>query len=202
MMVVTIFLAAGDIFDAAFLEDRKRMVPGVDFSKAPLLMPAKLLQLRANMELLDRQLCDGRAFLLGDSPSLADFSAYHPHAFLQRHATTRRLLDGLDALASWLERVAAIGHGTRTELDAKDAIEIARAARPAPLAIPGPPLEVPGLAPGAAVVVLPEEPGSGSVAGELLASSVHEIAIRRRSERAGELVVHFPREDYLVVRAR
>ena len=36
--------------------------------------------------------------------------------------------------------------------------------------------------------------------GELLATSVHEIAIRRTSERAGELVVHFPREDYVVVR--
>ena len=30
---------------------------------------------------------------------------------------------------------------------------------------------------------------------------LHEIAVRRDSERAGELVVHFPREDYLVVRA-
>lgn len=40
------------------------------------------------------------------------------------------------------------------------------------------------------------------VSGELLPSSVHEIAIRRHSERVGELVVHFPREDYLVVRAR
>ena len=49
-------------------------------------------------------------------------------------------------------------------------------------------------------VVMPEEVGSGVVHGELLASSVHEIAIRRRSERAGELVVHFPREDYLVVK--
>jgi len=37
--------------------------------------------------------------------------------------------------------------------------------------------------------------------GELLATGVHEIAIRRTSERAGELVVHFPREDYVVVRS-
>jgi hypothetical protein len=48
---------------------------------------------------------------------------------------------------------------------------------------------------------MPEEPGSGMVVGELQPSDVHEIAIRRRSERAGELVVHFPREDYLVVPA-
>jgi hypothetical protein len=39
------------------------------------------------------------------------------------------------------------------------------------------------------------------VGGELVASSVHEIAIRRRDDRAGEVVVHFPREHYLVTPA-
>ncbi len=34
-----------------------------------------------------------------------------------------------------------------------------------------------------------------------IATDVHEIAVRRQSERAGELVVHFPRQDYMVVRA-
>jgi hypothetical protein len=43
--------------------------------------------------------------------------------------------------------------------------------------------------------------GSGAVRGELLATGLREIAIRRRAERAGELVVHFPRKDYMVVRA-
>ena len=72
--------------------------------------------------------------------------------------------------------------------------------RPAPISDPPAPLPE-GLAPGDPVVVLPEETGSGTVRGELLASGVHEIAVRRRSERAGELVVHFPREDYLVIKA-
>jgi hypothetical protein len=58
-----------------------------------------------------------------------------------------------------------------------------------------------GLAYGDAVLVMPEEVGSGPVTGELVPSDVHEIAVRRTSERAGDLVVHFPREDYLVLRA-
>jgi hypothetical protein len=29
---------------------------------------------------------------------------------------------------------------------------------------------------------------------------VHEVAIRRRDDRAGEVVVHFPREHYMVRR--
>ena len=75
-----------------------------------------------------------------------------------------------------------------------------RAATPAPLA--GEPAPLPdGLRVGDDVAVIPEEVGSGVVRGELLATGLHEIAIRRRAERAGELAVHFPREEYLVVRA-
>ncbi len=177
------------------------MVPDRDLSKADRVVPAKLLQLRANLDRLERQLSDGRPFLLGDRPSLADLSAYHAHRFLEAHPTTRALLRGLRHLPAWMQRVAKIGHGKRTELDAKDAIAMARSAAPAP--IEGETVPMPeGLAPGDAVVVVPEEPGSGTVAGELVATGVHEIAVRRRSERAGELIVHFPREDYLVVRAR
>ena len=44
-------------------------------------------------------------------------------------------------------------------------------------------------------------PSSGAVSGSLAASGLHEIAVRRVGERVGEVVVHFPREDYTVVRA-
>jgi len=202
MMSVTAFLGLGGLFDEDFVEDRKKMLPGVDFSKAGVVLPAKLMQLRANLDRLERQLADGRLFLLGGArPSLADLSAYHAHNFLRLHERTNELLEPLRSVPPWLERVAAIGHGERSEMDAKDAIAVAQGAEPAPLSEePAPPPE--GLAVGDPVVVLPEESGSGHVAGELLESGVHEIRIRRQAERAGELVVHFPREDYLVIRAR
>ncbi len=200
MMVVTIMLGAGGTFDEAFVEDRKKMLPGADFSKAKLLVPAKLLQLRANLDLLERQLADGRAFLLGAAPSLADLSAYHPLPIVRALPAFRGLLDPCPRLGAWMDRVAALGHGKREELDPKEAIAIAREATPAPP--PADPVPLPaGLAWGQRVAVLPEEPGSGVVVGELAPSDVHEIAIRRRSERAGEIKVHFPREDYLVVPA-
>ena len=59
---------------------------------------------------------------------------------------------------------------------------------------------------------VPPRPGRGAVkarlaeilrvdhAGELVALSVHEIALRRTDPRAGEVVVHLPREHYLVTR--
>ncbi len=198
MMAVTIFLGSGGLFDDDFIEDRKKMLPGADFSKAKLIVPAKLMQLRSNLDRLEMQLGDGRPYLLGDQISLADLSAYHPHRFLDANPATKALLDPLVHVRAWFERIGAVGHGERRELDAKDAIAIAHDAKPAPLADSAPLPD--GLSLGDAVVVMPEEPGSGVVAGELVASGLHEFAIRRQSERAGELILHFPREDYLVIK--
>jgi glutathione S-transferase len=200
MMAVVAFLGLGGTFDEAFLEDRKKMAPDVDFSQLPRVVPAKLLQLRANLDRLERQLADGRPWLLGAAPSLADLAAWHPHAFLTRHPVTAELLAELEHVPAWLARVEAIGDGERSEWTAEQALEAARDAAPA--AIEGPAAPLPeGLEVGKPVVVVAEESGSGTVAGELLASGVHEIAVRRRSERCGELVVHFPREDYLTLAA-
>ena len=199
MMAVLIFFGSGG-FDEAFVEDRKKMAPGLDLERVKKIVPAKLLQLAQNLERLEAQLRDGRAFLLGAAPSLADLAAYHTVYFLKARPVTAALLAPHARIGAWLERVAAIGHGDRKELDSAEAVAIAHDATPVPFE--GTPAPLPdGLAYGDRVVVLPEEVGSGPIAGELVPSDVHEIAIRRRSERAGELVVHFPREDYLVVRA-
>ncbi len=203
MMAVTVFLGLGGTFDEAFIEDRKKMAPQVDFSQAPLIVPAKLLQLRANLDRLEHQLGDGRRFLLGDAPSLADLSAYHPIRFLDRHPLTQPLVEPLSHVPAWMARVAQIGHGKREEMGAKQAIAIAREATPAAPPEAAHAADLPeGLKLGDPVVVLPEEYGSGHVTGKLVASDVHEIAVARRAEQAGDLVVHFPREDYLVVRAQ
>ncbi len=198
MMAVGVFLGSGGLFNDEFIEDRKLMAPDVDFSKAKLIVPAKLMQLRSNLDRLEQQLSDGRPYLLGETLSLADLSAYHAHRFLEVNKDTALLVAPLENIKAWLDRVAAVGHGERSELDAKDAIAIARDATPESARESAPLPD--GLAIGDSVVVMPEEPGSGTVPGELVASELHEFAIRRQSERAGELVVHFPREDYMVVK--
>ena len=47
--------------------------------------------------------------------------------------------------------------------------------------------------------MLHDEYGSGTVSGALAPSGLHEIAIRRETERAGTVVVHFPRDDFTVI---
>jgi glutathione S-transferase len=200
MMVVTLMFGLGGVFDEDFVEDRKKMLPGVDFSQARHLVPAKRLQLAAQLDLLERQLAQRGPFLLGDSPSLADLAAYHPLLPVRLHPDLQSLLEPVAVVRAWMDRVAAIGHGKPEELEPEQAVAIARDASPA--AFDGEPAPLPdGLAYQDPVVVLPEEAGSGSVTGLLLPSDLHEIRIQRQSDRAGELVVHFPREDYLVVRA-
>jgi glutathione S-transferase len=200
MMGVMVFFGEGGLFDEAFVTDRKKMAPGLDEARIKTIVPAKLLQLTQILERMERQLADGRAHFLGERVSLADLAAFHTTNFLRAHPTTAALLAGYPNLNAWLDRVAAIGHADRKELDSADAIAIAHDARPAPFT--GEPAVLPdGLAYGDPVAVMPEEVGSGAVTGTLEPSDVHEIAVRRTSERAGDLVVHFPREDYLVIKA-
>ena len=199
MMAILAFFGIGGVFPEDFVADRRNTMvpPGQDIDRAAMILPTKLTQIRANLDRLERMLADGRRFLLGDEPTLADLSAFHPLMALGLHARTAALLTPLRLVPAWMERVRAIGHGTRSDLGAADAISIARDATPAQFA--GDPVLPDGMALGDAVVVLADEYGSGVVAGQLAASDLHEIAVRRVTARAGEVVVHFPREEYAVV---
>jgi glutathione S-transferase len=201
MMAVLAFFGLGGVFPEEFVEDRKKTMvpPGMDLARTPILLPTKLAQLRAKLDDIERQLGDGRPFLLGAEPCLADFSAFHPVMMLQLHPRTAALLGPLKQVPVWMARVRAVGHGRPSPLDSGEAVAIARDAEPA--RYEGEPVPPDGLSLGQRVVVLPDEFGSGNVVGELAPSGLHDIAVRRRTERAGEVVVHFPREDYSVVAA-
>jgi hypothetical protein len=189
----------GGIFPEEFVEDRRKTMvpPGANLDATKAIVGTKLVQLRSNLARLEAQLAGGRAFLLGDEACGADLSAYHPLLFLGREPRTAPLLEPYPRVRAWLARVQALGHGKREEIDVAEALAVARDATPAPFA--GEPVLPDGIALGTPVVVLPDEYGSGNVAGTLAPSGLHEIAVRRQTERAGEVVVHFPREDYIVV---
>ena len=199
MMVVLAYFGIGGVFPEEFVEDRRKTMvpPGMNLEGTKAILGTKLVQLRSNLARLEAQLEDGRAFLLGDEACGADLSAFHPLMFLSAHPKTAALLEPYRRVREWMARVRAIGHGKREEIDAAQAISIARDAAPAVFS--GQPVLPDGIPLGTPVVVLPDEYGSGNVAGALAPSGVHEIAVRRRTERAGEVVVHFPREDYSVV---
>jgi glutathione S-transferase len=201
MMAVLALFGIGGFFPEEFVEDRRRTMvpPGQSLEQTKLILSTKLTQIRANLDRLERQLADGRAFLLGSEPCLADLSAFHPLLLVLAHPRTAALLTPLRRVPAWIERVRAIGHGKPAPLGSAEAIAIARETTPA--GFEGEAVVPDGMRLGQRVVVVSDEYGSGNVAGTLAASGLHEIAVRRDSERAGELVVHFPREDYSVIAA-
>jgi len=184
-----------------FVEDRAKMFEGgLDVGRMVQELPAKRDQLRAKLDILERQLGDGRPFVLGARASLADFSLYHPIFALRALPATAAALEPFSAVLAWADRIAGFGHGTMQELSSAAAVEIARAATPQ-TGSSSDPDDPNGRLPGERVSVVHADFGRDPVVGELVASSVHEIAIRRRDERAGEVIVHLPRERYVVLPA-
>jgi hypothetical protein len=182
-----VFGKLGDAVPAAFVEYRRKLMGGGDFGALIRAAPLFAEQLRAQLQLLEAQLADGRAFLLGPEPSLADFAAVHPVWFLRAIPPAAAALVEFAAIRRWAERCAALGHGRRSEIAPADALAVA----------PGEPN---GLVAGDRVAVVPDDYGFDPVAGELVAADVHEVAVRRSSPETGEVVVHFPRAGFRITK--
>jgi glutathione S-transferase len=194
-----VFAKIRDAVPKEFIEDRTKMMGGGDFAAFVAAAPAFAEQLRAQLQLLEAQLADGRRFLLGAEPSLADFAAYHPVWFLRSVPPAAAALAEFAKLGAWAGRVAAIGHGRRSEIEPAAALALAREAKP--LAAAGVAKGEPGgLVEGERVTVVPDDYGFDPVEGELVAADVHEVALRRASPETGEVVVHFPRAGFRVRR--
>jgi glutathione S-transferase len=201
--VAVIFGQMADQVPKEFIDDRTKLMgngarfdPGAMKAAVPLMKES----LRAQLDWLETTLADGRAFLFGSKPALADFATYHPIWFLESYyPPAGELLAPYRKLAGWCARVKTIGHGKPSPMDKKEALEVARSATPAttPEADPGEPN---GLRPGDRVAVMADDYGRDAIAGEVVCSSAQEIAIRRTDPLVGEVVVHFPRAGFLVMR--
>ncbi|WP_293371940.1 glutathione S-transferase family protein [Nevskia sp.] len=148
---------------------------------------------------LDQQLA-AMPFLLGDAPTLADFCMFHPVWFIRSNAGVAPQLDAFKSLMAWFERIRALGHGSASVWTAAEAIAHARAT-PEVQPPDGPLLEPEGVRVGSSVTVAATDYGVDAVVGRLIHASVFEIVIKRTDERAGEVIVHFPRAGFRVTPA-
>jgi len=197
--VPVIFGELGDAVDPAFIADREKL-SGRPFDVAAMKAAGGPMrqQWRAQAAWIDEAL-DGRDFLDGEAPGLADISAYMNVWFLAG-ATPKiaaELMAGLDRLQAWAGRVQAIGHGVRREMTGAEALEVARRAEPgaAPAHDASDPL---GLEPGAPVMVSADDYGREPVSGRLVAATPQRVVIAREAEGLGRLNLHFPRAGYVV----
>lgn len=182
-----------------FRQDRQYLFPDIDFETVGGELAHSRAQLRAHASLLEQQLSDGRAFLAGNAMTLADAQA-HPFVWLARGAlpeVAEELFAGFTQLAAWEARVASVGEGTRTRIDAATALAEAKAATPLGSAQIDP-HDAQGLRAGMRVVVSPDDTRRGEVSGEVVIAMPNEVAVRREHAAVGTVVVHFPRLGYRV----
>ena len=199
----TVNLVFGSLADQVpkdFIEDREQLRgQQFDVEAMKAAIPQMRDQLRAHVDWIETQLGDGRPWLLGRQASLADVNAYMNVWYVRSNLLDAgALLGGFKNTLAWEHRVKAIGHGTRNELTSAEALEIARKATPQ-TPVSQDPADPNGRKPGDHVWVVPDDYGKIKVDGTIVSASAQHIAIRRKDDRVGEVVVHFPRAGFLVL---
>src|SRR5262245_12095906 len=201
--VAVVFGAHARSVPQEFIKDREEL-SGRAFDVKVLQSAAPMMadQWRANADLLDAQLAAGGPWLLGPAPTAADLAAYLNIWFLRSGEPEAfgRFTAGMDALADWVARMDAIGHGRPSDMSAEAAFRIAAGCEPE-TSRPSRPSEPQAITPGMMVSVMPDDYGRNPVVGEVAHVSPQEIAVRRQAEGAGQVVVHVPRAGFLVMKA-
>jgi len=148
---------------------------------------------------LENMLASGSPYLLGESPSIADFSVYHCIWYPQAAKPVAGILDAMPQLNAWAARMAQFGHGESESMSEQDALAVCRGAP----VVPGETafLDLHQVARGERVTVMPTDYGLDPVEGELVGATAGEFALRREDPLAGRVTVHFPRIGFQLKKA-
>lgn len=186
------FLFQGDAPEVAkaFAEDRAKMRGGASRMHPGDATSAYKSYLRRIASMVDNQ-----PFVMGQQPSVADFSCYHPLWFTRRIPALAGIFDATPSISEWMGRMAAFGHGSMEPSDALAAIAVAAQSKPA-----GVEKDIfqndHGIALGNRVTITAESFGLEPTEGELIAATRTRYSLRRSDPRAGTVHVHFPRVGY------
>lgn len=199
MRPVALFVSGinADHMPAGLHEDRARLhgLPPPSIEAVRKAATRNLHLVRPQIAWIAQMLEDGRPYLLGDAPCIADFACYHVVWFFKgRHIDCRGELAPYPRLMAWRDHMATIGHGTRTEIAAAQALAVAKACEPAPPRESTPQDGDPQ--PGERARVRPADNAKDWVEGEVNFIDAHEIALVREDPAVGRVAVHFPRLGY------
>ena len=181
----------------AFSDDRRAMATGGPRQRPPDAAASYKSYLRRLSDMLD----DG-PFLLGAHPTAADFACYHPLWFTRtRTPSVAGILDLTPAVVAWMDRMAAIGHGTPEKFDAARALAVAAASTPHSVLTDSSFQDDHGIPLGSLVTVAADSFGPEPTEGTLVAATRTHYTLQRTDERAGTVHVHFPRIGYVLRKA-
>ena len=193
--------AIGDKLPEAFAKDRSEFSGrSFDAAKLKAAQPFARDQTYAQLLIAEEMLRDGRPFLLGAVPSLADCALYNPVWFLQvrmGQGDSPSPLDRLPKIVEWSKKMKAFGSGKPTPMTGVEALDVAKAATPAATKVDD--KDPSGLKSGQKISVTPDDTGKVPVVGELVGLTPDRISIKRSDERVGDVVVHFPRAGFIAM---
>jgi glutathione S-transferase len=181
----------------AFGEDRAKMSAG----NMTRLRPGDATSAYKSYLRRLSDMLDDKPFLLGEVPSIADFAAYHPLWYTRRIEAVKGILDLTPAVVDWMNRMAAIGHGTPEKFGADEAIAVAKAATPHSLLTDSTFQDDHGIPLGSAVTLRAESFGLEETPGTLVAATRTHYTLERNGECTGRVHVHFPRIGYVLKKA-
>lgn len=136
---------------------------------------------------------DGRTYVLGEQPCIADFALYQGLWFLEQ--LPNKILSSVTnrtELLKRMRRVAAFGHHQHTELSSTAVLAIAHEIEPLPTRF----ISSGRYHNGAQVSIQPVEHTSPAVFGTLIGIDEDRITLRREEPTVGIVHVHFPRFGY------
>ena len=182
----------------AFGADRGAMAAGMNRLRPADATAAYKSYLRRISNMLD-----GQDFLMGNTPCVADFSTYHPLWFSRvRVSVMADILDATPQVLQWMDRIAAIGHGSFETMTATDAIAVCAASAGATAQNDETFQDEHGIPLGSQVTIAAETFGPEATEGELVAATRTRYTLKRVDERAGLVHVHFPRIGYVLKAAQ
>ncbi len=183
----------------AFAADRQAMRGG-----APRMNPADAAATYKSYLRRISSMLDGRSFLLGNVPSVADFAVYHPLWFTHRIVPpVASVLDATPAVLAWMDAIAAFEQGEPSKSNAPESIAACAINTPASSLFGHENTfqDEHGIALGSQVTITAESFGLEPSSGELVAATRTRYSIRRVDARAGEVFVHFPRIGFILKKA-
>lgn len=186
-----------DRLGAAFHADRAAMRGHAASSAGQIAasIPYQREQCRIMLEWLDAILGAGQGYLLGSKPGLADFAVYQRIWWL--HAFGGKATDVLEQLSNvldWAARIRSIGYGERSDISSHEAQAVARAATAHSRLIFGTAVDSPSR--GTRISIGTEGYAPDAVTGTVVSATSEAISLLHENERAGRVVVHFPRLGY------
>jgi glutathione S-transferase len=195
--VADVFAGAPEAVVQAFVADRAAMRGGAPRMPLGEGTSTYKSQLRRLSDMLTEH-----PYLMGDVPSIADFSAYHPMWFtLERTPSVAGILDATPLLKDWMARMKAIGHGHYEKMKSDQAVEVAKNATPADVS-QMPFVDDHGIALGSDVTITADNFGLEPTPGVLVAATKTRLTLRRDDDRAGTVHVHFPRNGFILKKVK